>query len=93
MIFPILSYGMEIWACFGWRRQEIRNMKQYRSKASFWKIALIQNGKNALEINKNVSNHVVKAKMGAFPMMGFLIEQLFSYWQHLLASSHSGKIA
>ena len=29
MIVPILSYGAEIRAYFGWRRQEVRNIKQY----------------------------------------------------------------
>ena len=29
MVVSILSYGAEIWASFGWRRQWIRSIKQY----------------------------------------------------------------
>ena len=86
MIVPILSYGAEIWACFGWRRQEIRNIKQFifNKRHSFEKLQS-KMCRNALGINKNVPDHLVKAEMGAFPMMGFFIKQVFSYWQHVLA--------
>ena len=40
--------------------------------------------RNALGMNKNVPDHLVKAEMGAFPMMGLFIKRMFSYWQHIL---------
>ena len=41
--------------------------------------------RSALGMNKNVPDHLVKAEMGAFPIMGFFIKRIFSYWQHVLA--------
>ena len=80
MIVPILSYGAEIWACFGWRRPEIRNIKQFifDTRHSFKKLQSKMR-RNALGINKNVPDHWVKAEMGAFPIMGFYIKRILSY--------------
>ena len=88
MIVPILSYGAEIWACFGCRRQEIRNIKQFifNTRHSFEKLQS-KMCRNALGMNKNVPDHLVKAEMGAFPIMGFFIKRIFSYGNMFLPCS------
>ena len=87
MIVPILSYGAEIWACFGWRRQEVKNIKQYifNTRHPFEKLQS-KMCRNALGMNKYVPDHLVKAEMGALPIMGSIIKRIFSYWQHIVAS-------
>ena len=76
----------EIWACFGRRRQEVRNIKQYifNTRNPFEKLQS-KMCRNAIGMNKNVPNHLVKAEMGAFLMMGFFIKRMLSYWQHIVA--------
>ena len=87
MIVPILSYGAEIWACFGWRKQNLAIIEQYlmNSKHIFEKLQS-KMCKNALGIRKNVPDHAAKAEMGTYPIMGLLVKRIFSYWQHVLAS-------
>ena len=86
MIVLILSYGAEIWTCLGWRRQEVGNIKQYifYIKHPFEKLQS-KTCRNSLWMSKNVQDHLLKTEIGAFPMMGFFIIRMFSYWQHILA--------
>ena len=89
MIVPVLSYGAEIWACPAWRRQEMRNTKQYTCLFNTRHPCVKFQSKmcrNALGMNKNVPDHLVNTEMGVLLMMAFFIERIFWYWQHVLAS-------
>ena len=94
MIVLISSYGAEIWICLGWRKQEVRNIKQYifYTKHPFDKLQS-KTCRNALGMSNNVRDHLLKAEIGAFPMMGFFIKRIFSYWQHILAWDRKNNIA
>ena len=41
--------------------------------------------KNILGISKYTPENIVKAELGVYPLMGKIIKQILSYWQHVLS--------
>ena len=87
MIMPIMTYGSEVWACFGWRKSNLQCIKTYlfshkhsyeRLQAKFCKMTL--------GIRKTVPDKIAKAEMGIYPVMSNMIKKIFSFWQHALDS-------
>lgn len=87
MVQPILTYGCEIWGCFGWTKQSYRAISNYimNQKQSFEKLH-IKVCKNSLGLNYKCPDISARSELGRYPIMGTIVKHIFSYWQHVLNS-------
>ena len=85
-ITPILLYGCEIWGIFGWKKQTDKDIFKYLMNPThcFEKLQA-KMCKNILGISKYTPENIVKAELGVYPLMGKIIKQILSYWQHVLS--------
>ena len=85
LIAPILTYNSEVWGCFGWRRNDIRNLKRhlFNHRLTFEKLQSLM-CKMVLGVKRHVSGVSAKAELGRYPLMGQIIKRIFSYWQHVI---------
>ena len=87
MITPIMTYGCEIWACYGWNKMTNQCIKTYllNHRHCFERL-LAKMCKTALGVSKYTPDLTAKAELGIYPIMGKILKNIFSYWQHLLDS-------
>ena len=85
MVQPILLYGSEIWGLFGWRTNNQACATQYilNQKHTFETIHT-KACKNILGVHKYTSDLMEKAELGRFPLISNIIQNVCSYWQHIL---------
>ncbi len=88
MIQPILLYGSELWAVFGWRKNYLDCIIKYiMSKKHTNEHLHSKFCKQTLGIDRFTPDLTAKAELGRFPLMGAMIKQTYSFWQHLLSSN------
>ena len=88
MVVPILLYGCEVWAIYGWRKQTTECIKQhlFTERHNFEKLQA-KMCKAALGLSRFTTGTTAKAEMGTYPLFGKIIQQTMSYQQHILSSS------
>ena len=93
MIVPILTYGSEIWGCFGWSKQNKLSIQNYlfNQKVEFEKLQA-KICKNTLGIAKQTPDVTAKAELGIYPLTTIIVKNIFAYWQHILNASENSLI-
>jgi ribosomal protein S24E len=85
MIKPILLYGSEIWAIFGWKQNNFHNIQKYlfNDKHKFEALH-IKMCRNILGVHKKATEIMVRSELGRYPLMSNILQNIYRYWQHLL---------
>ena len=80
MVVPILLYGCEVWAIYGWRKQTTECIKQhlFTERHNFEKLQA-KMCKAALGLSRFTTGTTAKAEMGTYPLFGKIIQQTMSY--------------
>ncbi len=82
MIQPILVYGSEIWAMFGWWKNNLECIKNSitSKQHTFEKL----HGKHTLGLDQQTPDIMAKAELRKIPIMAAIIKRCYGYWQHIL---------
>ncbi len=85
MIQPILVYGSEIWAMFGWRKYDLECIKKIViSKQHTFEKWHSKFYKHTLGLDQHTPDIMAKAELGRIPIIAAIIKRCYGYWQHLL---------
>ena len=82
LIFPILSYGSEVWSPFTIHGINNSNFMTLCDKPTVEKV-LIKFCKYMLGVNKKACNAAVRAELGQFPVLTNLLIHSAKYWFHV----------
>ncbi len=86
MVQPILLYDSELWAVFGWRKNDLDCIIKYVMSKKHTSEHLDRKFcKQTLGIDRFTPDLIAKAELGRFPLMGAMIKQTYSLWQDLLS--------
>jgi hypothetical protein len=85
LIKPIALYGCEVWGAFGSRVGNVNTLLNVMLDADGkpFEALNIKACKQALHVNKNVSNLGAKAELGRFPMSVSIIISILKYFYRL----------
>jgi hypothetical protein len=88
MITPILLYGSELWALFGWRKNTYYHIQKYllKEKLKFEELHA-KMCRNSLGVHRKATEILVKAELGRYPLISNIVKNIYTYWQHVLSSS------
>ena len=88
MVKPILLYCSEIWAIFGWTKNNIFSIKKYLLNANL-KFEKLHSKmcRNTLGVHRKTTESLAKAELGRYPLMSNIIQNTYTYWQHMLEST------
>ena len=88
IIKPILLYGSEIWALYGWSKNTIKDINNFLLCTNTKFETLHSKAcKNALGVHRKATEVLAKAELGRFPLMLNIIQYIYNYWQHVLSSN------
>jgi hypothetical protein len=87
MIQPILLYGSELWALFGWKKNTVFHIQKYlfNQKLKFENLHS-RMCRNTLGVHRRATEVLVKAELGRYPLLSNIIKNSYTYWQHVLNS-------
>ena len=87
MIQPIITYGSEIWGCFGCSKQtRDSTLKCLLSIKHRFERIHIKTCKQILGLSNRSPDIMALSELGRFPIMGNIVKNIVSYWQHTLHS-------
>ncbi len=85
IIQPILVYGSEIWAMFGWRKNHLACIRNFiMSKQHTFEKSHSEFCKETLGLDQQTPDIMAKAELGRIPIIAAIINRCYGYWQHLL---------
>jgi hypothetical protein len=87
MVQPILLYGSEIWAMFGWTKNDTHHITKYLLNANL-KFEKLHSKmcRNILGVHRKATEILVKAELGRYPLMSNIAKHTYTYWQYILDS-------
>ena len=93
LVKPILLYGSEIWAVFGWRKHTLQSIESFMLKQKHkFEDLHTKICRNALGVHRKATEIMVKAELGRYPLMLNILINVYNYWQHILESDQASLI-
>jgi hypothetical protein len=94
MIKPILLYGSEIWAVFGWKQNNCHSIQKFlfNDKHKFEALH-VKVCRNILGVHKRAAEIMVRAELGRYPLMLNIIQHIYGYWQHILNTEENSLLS
>ena len=94
LIAPILTYSSEIWGCYGWKGNKILNIKKYMfNNMHCYEKLQSKMCKMALGLKRHVPDIIAKAEMGVYPVMGKIVKNIYSFWQHAIKTDTTSLVS